>query len=153
LIDGAQLVMPPVLLMLGIGLLVFTLKSPAVQSYLRPLLEAVVPESQFGYIAIFSVAAPLALYRGPLNVWGMGLAVSAILLTSGALPPAAILGAILAAGMLQGISDPTNTANVWIAGFQGITVQQILRFTILPVWAAAIIAVWIFGFWFFGAGG
>jgi hypothetical protein len=151
LIEGAQVVMPPVLLMLGIGMLLVSLGTAPVQSYLRPLLAAAVPESQLGYIAlVFGLAAPLALYRGPLNRWGMGLAVASILLATGALSPPAILGVILAAGMLQGVSDPTNTANVWVAGFQGITVNQILRFTILPIWAAAIIAVIIFGVRFVG---
>ena len=55
---------------------------------------------------------------------------------------------ILAAGMLQSICDPTNTANVWIAGFQGVTVNQILRSTVLIVWLAAAVAVVIFAFQF-----
>jgi hypothetical protein len=152
LIEGAQAVMPPVLLMIGIGLLVVSLAAPPVQSSLKPLLAAAVPSTRWGYIALFALAAPLALYRGPLNVWGMGLAVSATLLATSTLPPAAILCAILAAGMLQGVCDPTNTANVWIAGFLGVTVNQILRYTILPVWAAAIVAVVLFGLRFVGAG-
>jgi hypothetical protein len=151
LIEGAQTVMPPVLLMVGIGILITSLSTEPVQSYLRPLLAAVVPHSRWGYITLFALAAPLALYRGPLNVWGMGLAVSATLLATSSLPAAAILCAILAAGMLQGVCDPTNTANVWIAGFQGVTVNQILRYTILPVWAVAIVAVVIFGMRFVGS--
>ncbi len=153
LIEGAQAVMPPALLMIGIGLLVTALGTAPVQAYLRPLLAAAVPASQAGYIALFALAAPLALYRGPLNVWGMGLAVSATLLATSPLPPTAILGAILAAGMLQGVCDPTNTANVWIAGFQGVGVNQILRYTLLPVWLAAAAAVVIFGVLFVGPGG
>jgi hypothetical protein len=145
LIEGAQTVMPPVLLMLGIGILLVSLTTDAVQGYLRPLLAQVTPATRAGYIAGFALAAPLALYRGPLNVWGMGLAVSSILLTTSPLPPAAILCAILAVNMLQGVCDPTNTANVWIAGYLGITANQILRHTIVLVWAAAIAAVIIFG--------
>jgi hypothetical protein len=151
LIEGAQTVMPPALLMVGIGILITSLSTAPVQSYLQPLLAAAMPDSRWGYIALFAIGAPLALYRGPLNVWGMGLAVSATLLATTSLPPAAILCAILAAGMLQGVCDPTNTANVWIAGFQRVTVNQILRYTILPVWAAAIVAVVIFGLRFVGA--
>jgi hypothetical protein len=150
LIEGAQAVMPPILLMVGIGILVTALSTAPVQGYLQPLLAAVVPDSRLGYIALFALAAPLALYRGPLNVWGMGLAISAILLATSTLAPAAILCAILSAGMLQGVCDPTNTANVWIAGFQGVTVNQILRRTLLPVWVTAAIAVVIFGFRFVG---
>jgi hypothetical protein len=151
LIEGAQTVMPPALLMLGIGILITAIETAPVQGYLQPLLQHVVPESRWGYIGLFALAAPLALYRGPLNVWGMGLAVSGILLATSSLPPAAVLGAILAAGMLQGVCDPTNTANVWIAGFQGITVNQILRYTVLPIWAGAIVAIVIFGLWLVGA--
>ncbi len=147
LIEGAQIVMPPILLMVGIGMLLVALGTPAVQAYLQPLLTNTVPDTRWGYIALFSIAAPLALYRGPLNRWGMGLAVAIILLGTTTLPPAAILGVLLAAGMLQGVCDPTNTYNVWIAGFQGITANQILRFMILPVWATAIIAIVIFGLW------
>jgi len=150
LIEGAQAVVPPVLLMLGIGILLTSLSTPPVQQNLQPLLAAAVPQSRWGYIALFAIGAPLALYRGPLNIWGMGLAVSAILLATSGLSAPAILGAILAAGMLQGISDPTNTANVWIAGFQGITVNQILRYTLVPVWIAAAVAVAIFGLRYVG---
>lgn len=151
LIEGAQTVMPPALLMIGIGMLYTSVSSAPVQAYLRPILALAAPESRWAYIAVFALGAPLALYRGPLNVWGMGLAVSATLLATTPLPPAAILSAVLAAGMLQGVCDPTNTANVWVAGFQGISVNQILRFTILPVWLAAIAAVIYFGFRFVGA--
>lgn len=148
MIEGAQTVMPPVLLMIGIGMLVTSLATPPVQSYLRPLVESAAPQGRWGYILLFGLAAPLALYRGPLNVWGMGLAVSATLLATTPLPPAAVLGALLAAGMIQGISDPTNTANVWVAGYSGITTAQLLRFTIVPVWIAAIVAVTVFGVWY-----
>lgn len=144
LIDGAQAVVPPVLLMIGIGLLVTSLSTAPVQGYLRPLIEAAAPRTAARYVAVFALGAPLALYRGPLNVWGMGLAVSATLLATAALPPPAVLGAILAAGMLQGVCDPTNTANVWIAGFQNVGVNRLLRYLLLPVWAAASVAVTIF---------
>ncbi len=146
LIQGAQAVVPPVMLMIGIGLLIVALQTPPVQGYMKPLISAAAPENRWAYIAVFALFAPLALYRGPLNVWGMGLAVSAILIGANVLPPAAVLGAILAAGMLQGVCDPTNTANVWIAGFQGISVNRILRFTLLPIWLAAALAVVIFAF-------
>lgn len=144
LIEGAQAVAPPVLLMIGIGLLVTALSAASVQGYLRPLIEAATPRTRWQYIAVFAIGAPMALYRGPLNIWGMGLAVSATLLATKSLPPAAVLGAILSAGMLQGICDPTNTANVWVAGFLGVGVNRILRYTLLPVWAAACVGVVIF---------
>lgn len=148
LVEGAQAVAPPCLLMIGIGMLYVALQTDAVQGYLRPLLELAAPSHRLSYILTFSLAAPLALYRGPLNAWGMGTAVAATLLALGALPPEAVLAVIIGAGMLQGVCDPTNTANVWIAGFQGITVNRILRFTVLPVWIAAATAIVLFGFWF-----
>jgi hypothetical protein len=148
LIEGAQAVVPPVMLMIGIGMLIVSLKSPAVQGYIQPLIAAVAPSTRLGYIVTFALGAPLALYRGPLNSWGMGLAVAATLMTASTLSPAAVLGVILAAGMLQSVSDPTNTSNVWIANYQGVSTSQILRHTIVPVWIAAAVGVALFGVMF-----
>ena len=84
--------------------------------------------------------APLALYRGPLNVWGMGFGMAAIFLASG-MPAGAIMGLLLSVGQIQGISDPTNTQNVWLANEMRVDVQKILWNTIPYTWIIALLGL------------
>jgi len=149
--EGGAVVMPAVALMFGIGMLLISIIGPGkelfqypegwpVLSLLKPLLNIIVPKNGFMYVVIFSLAAPLALYRGPLNVWGMGYGLAAIFLASG-LNPGAIMGLLLAVGQIQGISDPTNTHNVWLANEMRVDVQKILWNTIPYTWALALLGL------------
>lgn len=151
-LDGGAVVMPAVALMLGIGMLLNAVMGPPqalMQNYgqgwpvlllLKPVLETIKPESAAGYILLFSLAAPLALYRGPLNVWGMGYGIAAIFLAGG-MPAGAIMGLLMSVGQIQGISDPTNTQNVWLANEMKIDVQKIMWNTLPYTWGAAIIGL------------
>lgn len=151
LLEGGGLVMPAVVLMFGIGMLLNALMGPGgvvenypdgwpVQKILQPLFTAVIPKTPLSYILTFSIAAPLALYRGPLNVWGMGYGLAAIMLSSG-LNPGAVMGVLLAVGQIQSISDPTNTHNVWLANEMRVDVQKILWNTIPYTWIVAILGI------------
>jgi len=152
ILDGGAVVMPAVALMLGIGMLLNAVMGPPavlMESFkdgwpvlllLKPVLQAIKPESAMGYVILFSLAAPLALYRGPLNVWGMGYGIAAIFLAGG-MPAGAIMGLLMAVGQIQGISDPTNTQNVWLANEMKIDVQKILWNTLPYTWVAAIIGL------------
>ncbi len=136
-VDGIGAVAPAVALMLGIGMLITAVTHPLVRDQVRPLLAAVLPSTRLGYIVVFTVLAPLALYRGPLNIWGMGFGLAAMMAAAPALGPAAVMAALLAVGQIQGVCDPTNTHNVWIANYVGVSTQEILRRTIVYVWPAS----------------
>ncbi len=153
LIEGSASVMPAIVLMFGIGILIAAVKGPAgwadahggaawpVLAAIEPVLSELVPSSPWLYVLGFGLAAPLALYRGPLNVWGLGFGVATILMSSGNLPPAAVMALLLSVGQVQGICDPTNTANVWIANHQGIDVNTILFRTLPFVWVAVFLGL------------
>jgi hypothetical protein len=149
--EGGAVVMPAVILMFGIGMLLIAIMGPGVElkqypggwpvlNLLKPLLLNIVPHSSLSYVAIFSLCAPLALYRGPLNVWGMGYGLAAVFLASG-LNPGAIMGLLLSVGQIQGISDPTNTHNVWLANEMQTDVQKLLKNTIPYTWAIAVLGL------------
>lgn len=148
ILEGGGVVMPAVALMFGIGMLLNAMMGPSllpaqyadgwpVLRLLKPVMIAVLPSSAFSYVLLFSLCAPLALYRGPLNVWGMGYGIAAVFLAGG-LNPGAIMGLLLSVGQIQGISDPTNTQNVWLANEVRIDVQKILWNTIPFTWIIAI---------------
>lgn len=149
--EGGAVVMPAVALMFGIGMLLVAIMGPGTQlpAYpngwpvlllLKPLMMRIVPTNPFEYVFIFTLAAPLALYRGPFNVWGMGYGLAAVFLASG-LNPGAVMGLLLGVGHIQGVSDPTNTQNVWLANEMRIDVQKILWNTIPYTWILALIGL------------
>lgn len=147
-LEGGALVMPAVALMLGIGMLLNAIMGPGeawharqlgewpVLALLRPFMTRLLPSSALSYVLLFGLAAPLALYRGPLNVWGMGYGLAAAFMASGMMP-GAVMGVLMAVGQVQGISDPTNTHNVWLANQMGQDVQRVLWNTIPYSWAVA----------------
>jgi hypothetical protein len=149
-IDGIAAVAPAVALMLGIGMLIQAVTHPAVLGQVRPLLTAVLPGTRVGYVVVFTVLAPLALYRGPLNVWGMGFGLAKMMTAAPGLSAAAVMAALLSVGQIQGVCDPTNTHNVWIANYVGVDVQQILKRTLAYVWPVAALGLVVAAFMFMG---
>lgn len=139
--EGIAAVAPAVALMLGIGMLFQAVTHPDVISYIQPVVLKVIPHSPIVYVVLFTILAPLALYRGPLNVWGMGWGLAAVILATKAIPAAAIMAALFSVGIIQGVCDPTNTHNVWIANYLGIDIQQILKRTLPYAWGAAAVAL------------
>lgn len=127
--DGA----PAAILMMGIGMLLNALKLPAVEAVLKPLVDALPLRYGWAYVLFFGLLSPLALYRGPLNIFGIGLGIFSLMFTAGLLPPLALLAAMMATAQVQTTSDPTNTHNVWVANYTGVRVEEITKETLLPM--------------------
>ncbi len=147
-IRGVEDVAPAVLLFMGIGMLLVATGLPTVKAALAPLVSAIAPRSWFGYVVLFGVLSPLALYRGPLNPFGVGIAVYTVLAGLGVLPAVTLVAAIMAVVQVQNACDPTNTQNVWVANFTGVRVDEITKLTLpyqTAVAIAATLAVVLFG--------
>ncbi|MDQ2908684.1 MAG: hypothetical protein M3R44_04955 [Candidatus Eremiobacteraeota bacterium] len=138
-IRGIEDVAPAVLLFMGIGMLLVATGLPSVKAALAPLVAAIAPRSWLGYVVLFGVFSPLALYRGPLNPFGVGIAVYTVLAGMGVLPAVTLVAAIMAVVQVQNVCDPTNTQNVWVANFTGVRVDEITKLT-LPYQAGVAIA-------------
>ncbi len=141
IIEGTKNVVPAIVLMIGIGMVLNAVMHPAVSKAISPLISQVMPKNPIVYVILFSIFAPLALYRGPLNIWGMGSGLIGLMLVSRAIPSPAIMAAMLSVGQIQGVCDPTNTHNVWTANFVNINLQDILKRTIPYMWAVAILGL------------
>lgn len=138
IIEGAQSVIPAVILMMGIGMLLCAVMHKTISTALAPLFAAAVPTDPIPYVVGFTLLAPLALYRGPLSLWGMGSGLVALMQKSTQLSGGAIMGMLMSVGQLQGVCDPTNTHNVWIATYLGTDTQVLLKKTMPYVWLAVI---------------
>ena len=152
-IRGIEDVAPATILMIGIGMLLVAANTPQVQAAVTPLVAAVAPRSPLAYVVLFGLLSPLALYRGPLNPYGVGIGVYTVLATLHVLPAAALVAAVMAVVQVQNVCDPTNTQNVWVANFTGTGVERITRL-LLPwqvgVATLAAIVVVLFGGALFG---
>ncbi|MDQ3023661.1 MAG: hypothetical protein M3R04_04630, partial [bacterium] len=135
--EGVGQAAPAVVLMIGIGLLLQATMLPAVNGTLEPWVARLPVHGTLAFIATFFILSPLALYRGPLNLFGMGAPIVGIIHGSGILEANLIMVAFLSVGMLQGVCDPTNTHNVWISSFCKVPVAELTKHT-LP-WVLAIV--------------
>lgn len=130
-VKGVEDVAPAVILMIGIGMLLNATSLPGVQSALQPLLNMINLRAPLIYVLFFGLLSPLALYRGPLNPYGIGIGLYTLLASSQTLPPLAIMPALMSVVQVQNTCDPTNTHNVWTANYVGMRVEEITRETIL----------------------
>jgi hypothetical protein len=141
IIDGITAVIPAVVLMIGIGMLVNAVQHPKVATAIAPYLAQVIPTDPWRYVIVFTIIAPLALYRGPLSLWGMGSGLVSLIQKATTLSSRAVMGMTMSVGQIQGICDPTNTHNIWIATYLATDTQALLRKTFLYAWAAVVLGL------------
>jgi H+/gluconate symporter-like permease len=147
-VRGLEDVAPAIILMIGIGMLLNSTTLPAVRISLEPLIAKVDFRSPVVYALFFGLLSPLALYRGPLNAYGIGIGVYTLIGALGLLPAPALLAAALSIAQVQSACDPTNTHNVWVANYVGMRVEEITRATILYKIAVCLIGL-IVGSWLY----
>lgn len=147
-IRGVEDAAPAAILLVGIGMLLNALTLPAVRAALAPVVAQLPLQSPFGYVLFFTLLSPLALYRGPLNPYGVGAGIYSLMLASGVLPGLALLAAIMSIVQVQNVCDPTNTHNVWVASYTGVDVEDISIAT-LPAMMAVCLGGVLVGAWLF----
>lgn len=129
-VEGIQEYAGACALMIGIGMLLKAVSSPSpVAPLLEPIFVKIVPTNAIVYVVLFLVLAPFAIYRGPLNMYGLGAGI-ATLFIAGGLNPMATMLAFRVNSNLQAVCDPTNTHNVWSCDFTKTDVNDILKKTI-----------------------
>lgn len=128
----------PIVLFIAIGILLAAVKLPGAVEALEPLIKAVSPENPVLFVVVFTLLVPLCLYRGPLNVFGLGAGIAGVLIAAGIYPAVAVLGIATSYNQVFGVSDPTSTQTVWSAQYAGVTPQQVMLRTLPYVWAVAL---------------
>lgn len=137
-LEGTKDVAGVIILMLGLGVLIQGFQYPTVQETIRPYIAQMVTmlQSPLSYVIGFTLLSFMALYRGPLNTFGIGGALPALFAGVG-FSPLAIVWALRATGSMQGFGDPTNSHNLWVADFVKVDVNDILK---KVIWYGFIIA-------------
>jgi hypothetical protein len=135
---GFEVAAPPIALFIAIGILLSAVKLPGSVDALGPLVKAVSPQNPVLFVLVFTLLVPLCLYRGPLNVFGLGAGIAGVLIATGIYPAAAVLGMATSYNQVFGVADPTSTQTVWSAQYAGVTPQQVMVRTLPYVWAVAL---------------
>lgn len=130
LVEGIQETAGATALMIGIGMTLKAVMAPEVAAVLQPVISAVIPKNAIMFVLVFGLLSFLAIYRGPLNVWGLGSGIVALLAASGMNPVAAMVALRLDSNV-QAVCDPTNSHNVWVSDFTKVDVNEYLKKTIL----------------------
>ena len=140
-LEGLKDIAPVIGLFIGIGMALEAMMAEPTKKIMEPLLSAILPTSPMGFLVFFSVLAPLALYRGPLNFYGLGAGVAGLIMGAQLMPAVALMAAFFAVGQIQGVCDPTNTHNVWLATFTKGSTEKFLKRTIPYVWGFVVAAL------------
>ncbi|MFD1441356.1 transporter [Lacticaseibacillus hegangensis] len=129
-VEGIKDVAAVIGLMIGIGILLNGVTNAATTGLIKPLVTAIMPSSPLAYVIVFTLLSPLALYRGPMNMFGLGSGLATIMLAAGTMNPAAVTMALRSTTFVQTASDPTNTQNVICADYAQVDVNDILKATL-----------------------
>ncbi|MDT0301916.1 transporter [Streptomonospora wellingtoniae] len=139
---------PPIVLFIAIGMLLAAVNLPGAVEALSPVVTAISPSGPLLFVAVFAVLVPLCLYRGPMNIFGLGAGVAGVLISGGIYPPPAVLGLMASYGQVLGVSDPTSTQTVWSAQYAGVRPERSMLSTIPYTWAVAVaglvLTVWLY---------
>ncbi|MBU3863113.1 hypothetical protein KN815_03060 [Streptomyces sp. 4503] len=127
----------PITLFVAIGILLAAVKLPGAVDALQPLVKSISPQNTVLFILVFTLLVPLCLFRGPLNVFGLGAGIAGVLVATGIYPAVAVLGMTASYNQVFGVSDPTSTQTVWSAQYAGVSPHQVMLRTLPYVWAVA----------------
>lgn len=120
---------------LVLGFLVFLqmfIKSAGgASSLLSPIIAPILPNNLFLLFLAFGLLAVLALYRGPLTIWGAGAATFAIIAGQGVYPIEILypLFYITATAINTNIC-PTQSWNMWAIGYTKVSVKDYMKQTL-----------------------
>lgn len=144
-VEGIQDTAGAAALMIGIGMTLKAVMAPEVAAVLQPVISAILPKSALMFVLVFGLLSFLAIYRGPLNVWGLGSGIVALLAASGMNPVAAMVALRLDSNV-QAVCDPTNSHNVWVADFTKTDVNDYLKKTIVWIMVSTLVGLAIASF-------
>lgn len=139
-VEGLQDTAGAAALMIGIGMTLKAVMAPEVAAILNPIIQTILPQNAIMYVLVFGLLSFLAIYRGPLNVWGLGSGIVALLASAGMNPVAAMVALRLDSNV-QAVCDPTNSHNVWVSDFTKTDVNEYLKKSILWIMASTFVGL------------
>lgn len=105
----------------------FIKSAGTVKSLLAPIVAPIIPSNTFLLFALFGILSFLALFRGPLTIWGAGIATYAIVAEATGLPLGVLypLFYILCCTVTTNVC-PTQSWNMWAIGYTQVNTKDFM---------------------------
>jgi len=147
--DGFRSMAPVCAVWLIIGCIIKASSLPEVQAPLKALLGGLLPTTNWGLAAFFIITAPLAIYRGPMCLTGVGSALVPMLLGAGTFNPGFLWATWKGAAYIHSSTDPINSWVLWTTGYLKVSgtthIRTALPFTWLACALCTIAAILMIG--------
>ncbi len=102
------------------------------KNLLSPIVAPILPTNTFMLFLVFGILGFLALYRGPLTIWGAGVATFAIVAASTSLPIAVLYPLFyIPCCTVNTNVCPTQSWNLWAIGYTKVPIKDYMK-TCLP---------------------
>lgn len=137
------------LIMFLMSLVMFSGAAQLNASHFEPIFNIILPHSHLILALALGILAPLALFRGPLHVWGAGAATAAVLSGTGLFNDAFLLPLLYVPTLLAVSTDITQSWNVWGLDYMKVQSKDLLKHGVPVMWAVSIINE-LLVFYFFG---
>lgn len=129
------------LIMFLMALIMFSGAAQINAARFQDILTAIIPSNIWILALILGIAAPLALFRGPLHVWGAGAATAAVLAGAHIFPDSILLPLMYIPSLMAVSTDLTQSWNVWALGYMKVDGQTLLKQGVPVMWVVSIINV------------
>lgn len=115
--------------------------------HFKSMIEVILPNNPLVLVIAIGVLSPLALFRGPLHVWGAGAATAAVLAATGTFSPIFLLSLLYTASIMAVSIDLTQSWNTWALTYSKLETKEYLKMGIPVMWAVSIInELLVYGF-------
>ncbi len=135
--------------MIVLGVLTAAVSTQEVRDALMPLAQYLVPKTPLMLILLFGLGAPLGLYRGLWNLWGLGAGMMALMIAMNLVSPWVLLAGFCSTTMFTLICCPTQAGVIWSSSYCGTEVMDHCKRCGLFLWPAAILGTIIGAIMFF----
>lgn len=135
------------LIMFLMALVMFAAAAQLNASRFKSIFSIIIPHSTLILALAIGILSPLALFRGPLHVWGAGAATAAVLSATGLFSDMYLLPLMYVPTLLAVSTDITQSWNVWGLDYMKVAPRNLLKLGVPLMWIVSIIneiLVWHF---------
>ncbi|HOG00225.1 MAG: hypothetical protein BWY57_00183 [Betaproteobacteria bacterium ADurb.Bin341] len=123
----------------------------ACKGLLAPIVSPILPANTFWLFVVFGALGVLALFRGPMTIWGAGAATFAIVSSTGLYPLAVLFPLFyIPATTITTSVCPTQSWNLWAIGYNKVGVKEFLK-QVLPYILPLCLILEIIAYFMFAA--